>query len=84
MNKNGLKTPNTRKKEPNSNLNEIIPVPPGNQQDKNLNNLPNYANTTISRQLKVQSASEIYSYTQHYNKKNRVASHTKSKKNNVI
>lgn len=84
MNKNGLKTPNTRKKETNSNLNEIIPVPPNNQQDKNLNNLPNYANTTISRQLKVQSASEIYSYTQHYNKKNRVASHTKSKKNNEI
>lgn len=80
MNKNGLKTPNTRKKEPNSNLNEIIPVPP----DKNSNYLPNYANTTISRQLKVQSASEIYSYTQHYNKKNRVASHTKSKKNNEI
>lgn len=82
MNKNGLKTPNTRKKEPNSNSNsnEIIPVP----LDKNSNNLPNYANTTISRQLKVQSASEIYSYTQHYNKKNRVASNTKSKKNNEI
>jgi hypothetical protein len=80
MNKNGLKSSIPRKKE--QNFNEIISTPCNNQQDKNINNLPNYANSTISRQLKVQSATEIYSYTQHYNKKNRVGSNSSLKKNN--